>query len=41
MKRLLHVLFGSEPGPVYCAECGAANPPGSNYCMACGKMLNP
>lgn len=27
--------------PVYCGECGAANPPSANYCSACGKMMNP
>lgn len=34
-------IWFSEPGPVYCAECGGANPPGSTYCQGCGKMLNP
>lgn len=31
----------STPGPVYCSECGTANPAGSTYCTACGKKLNP
>lgn len=31
----------SEPGPVYCSNCGCANPPGATYCLNCGKMLNP
>lgn len=40
IERLL-ALLASTPGPVYCAECGAANPAGSTYCGNCGKMLNP
>lgn len=28
-------------GTIYCAECGAGNPPNSVYCSICGKKLNP
>lgn len=33
--------LASTPGPIYCAECGTANPAGATTCSNCGKMLNP
>lgn len=35
LRERLH----STPGPRYCAECGASNPPDATYCGACGKRL--
>lgn len=35
------IVIESTPGPKYCAECGATNPPEAVMCIRCGKMLNP
>ncbi len=35
------LVLTSTPGPKYCAECGAVNPPEARMCISCGKMLNP